>query len=229
MNGKLKDPSAKQFLTCIILGSRKSLPSVSTPSAVFHLTLLTRVCDRHGFLSRYSRYSDCSFEYRLADDVRHVVLQCAIPVFEGIFPPTHDSSIKTLLFRLCEWHALAKLRTHTDESLVLLQQSSQHLGNQLRRFKRHTCAAFSTHELPKEAVQWQRREIAEHAAGHQKKEPRSASLPKTFNLDIYKFHALGDYVDMIKTFSTTDSYTIHVVSRLRISLRLRAPELIGTI
>ena len=52
MNCKLQDPSAKQFLTCIILGSCKSLPSVSISSAVFHLTLLTQVCDQPGFLSR---------------------------------------------------------------------------------------------------------------------------------------------------------------------------------
>ena len=116
-----------------------------------------------------------------------------------------------------------------DESLVLLQQSSQQLGNQLHDFKRHTHAAFRTHELPKEAVQQQRREITEHPTGHRKKEARSVSLPKTFNLNIYKFHAMGDYVDMIKMFGTTDSYTTHVMSQLWISLCLRAPDLMGII
>ena len=65
--------------------------------------------------------------------------------------------------------------------------------------------------------------MAEYAAGHRKKEPQSALLLKTFNLNIYKFHALGDYVDMIKMFGTTDSYTTQVVSQLPISLRLQAP------
>ena len=140
--------------------------------------------------------------------------QCAIPVFEGLFPSIHDTSVQTLLFRLCEWHALAKLRMHTDESLVLLQQSLRSLSDQLRHFQQHTCPAFHTHELPNEAAQRQRREIADHTAGHRKKEPKSVLLLKMFNLDIYKFHALGNYVDMIKRFGTTDSYTTQVVSQL---------------
>ena len=69
---------------------------------------------------------------------------------------------------------------HTDESLDLLQQSLRCLSDQLRHFQRHTCAAFHTHELPNQVAQQQRREMAEYAAGHQKKEPRSALLPKTF-------------------------------------------------
>ena len=146
--------------------------------------------------------------------------QCAIPVFEGLFPSIHDTSVQTLLFRLCEWHALAKLRMHTDESLVLLQQSLRSLSDQLRHFQQHTCPAFHTHELPNEAAQRQRREIADHTAGHRKKEPKSVLLLKMFNLDIYKFHALGNYVDMIKRFGTTDSYTTQVVSQLLNSLHL---------
>ena len=38
------------------------------------------------------------------------------------------------------------------------------------------------------------------------------SMPKKLNLDISKFHMLGDYVGMIKSFSMTDSFTTQVVS-----------------
>ena len=54
--------------------------------------------------------------------------------------------------------------------------------------------------------------MAEVNTGRRKKEPRSGSTPKKLNLDTYKFHALGDYVGMIKSFGTTDSFTTQVVS-----------------
>ena len=51
-----------------------------------------------------------------------------------------------------------------------------------------------------EAAQQQRRELAEVSAGRQKAEVCSVLLPKAFNLDTYKFHALSDYITMIKSF-----------------------------
>ncbi|KIM61037.1 hypothetical protein SCLCIDRAFT_26188 [Scleroderma citrinum Foug A] len=50
------------------------------------------------------------------------ILQCAIPVFEGLFPANHGDVIRKLLFRLAQWHALAKLCLHTDESLNYLDR-----------------------------------------------------------------------------------------------------------
>jgi hypothetical protein len=35
--------------------------------------------------------------------------------------------------------------------------------------------------------------------------------PKCFNLQTYKFHALGDYTNHIRRFGTTDSYTTEIV------------------
>lgn len=75
----------------------------------------------------------------------HALLpQSCIPIFEGLFPPTHNESIQCLLFWLCEWHALVKLQIHTDDSLALLQQSLQCLGNQLHHFQEEICAMFHT-------------------------------------------------------------------------------------
>jgi hypothetical protein len=39
----------------------------------------------------------------------------------------------------------------------------------------------------------------------------SAPLPKTFNLNTYKVHALGDYTSHIRRYGTTDSYSTEVV------------------
>ena len=136
------------------------------------------------------------------------VVQCAIPVFDGLFPDEHDASIRILLFRLAEWHALAKLRIHTEDSLKLLELSLKQLTKQLRRFVKVTCAVFETRELPVEAAARRRR-----GAGTQAKDLNSPR-PKSLNLLTYKFHALGDYVQTIRLFGTTDSYTTQIVSTI---------------
>ncbi|KAJ6619167.1 hypothetical protein B0H10DRAFT_1794003 [Mycena sp. CBHHK59/15] len=41
------------------------------------------------------------------------LLQCAIPVFEGLLPEPHNNTVLNLLFTFAEWHVLAKLRMHT--------------------------------------------------------------------------------------------------------------------
>ncbi|KAF9493425.1 hypothetical protein BDN71DRAFT_1483521 [Pleurotus eryngii] len=51
-------------------------------------------------------------------------LQCAIPVFEGLLPSEHNTMLLDLLFVLCEWHALVKLRMHTDHTIEHLRGSS---------------------------------------------------------------------------------------------------------
>src|SRR6267378_4152421 len=60
--------------------------------------------------------------------------QCAIPVFEGLLPSHHNEIVMTLLYRLAEWHALAKLRMHTDPTLDFLDSITSILGRELRRF-----------------------------------------------------------------------------------------------
>jgi hypothetical protein len=58
----------------------------------------------------------------------------------------------TLLYRLAEWHALAKLRMHTDSTLTRMNSVTTELGRELRNFRDSTCANFQTVELPKEAA-----------------------------------------------------------------------------
>ncbi|KAG2335230.1 hypothetical protein BDR05DRAFT_1042261 [Suillus weaverae] len=137
------------------------------------------------------------------------VLQCAIPAFEGLFPNSHDEVVRILLFRLAEWHALAKLRIHTDDSLDLLSRATRCLGQQLRKFRDSTCSVFRTMELPGEIAARQRKSSNLNSAGAGT-EP-SKARPKAFNMQTYKLHALGDYVSSIKMFGTTDSYTTQIV------------------
>jgi hypothetical protein len=64
-----------------------------------------------------------------------------------------------LLYRTAEWHALAKLRIHTDSSLTLLDDLTTEFGRLLRKFRDVTCSTFSTFELPRETAARNRREI----------------------------------------------------------------------
>ena len=48
----------------------------------------------------------------------------------------------------------------------------------------------------------------------------SGRQPKQFNLNTYKFHALGDYCNTIRRFGTTDSYSTQPVSYFDIILEL---------
>ena len=69
----------------------------------------------------------------------------------------------TLLYRLAEWHALAKLRMHTDDTLSLLDSITVILGRELRRFRRIVCSAYSTKDLPKEDAARQRKKQRDQA------------------------------------------------------------------
>lgn len=144
--------------------------------------------------------------------------KCALPVFEGLLPEPHNTIILDLLFTLCEWHAMAKLRLHTDSSLADLRSVTYELGRLLRLFKDRTCAAFDTKELPREEEARARRKRAKKAKANGAASA-SAPLPtpfpkisKAFNLSTYKLHALGDYVLAILRYGTSDSYSTQVVS-----------------
>jgi hypothetical protein len=145
--------------------------------------------------------------------------QCAIPVFEGLLPSPHNEIVTTLLFELATWHALAKLRLHTDTTLGLLTTSTIRLGKNVRTFLAKTCTCFNTTELPQEesarrrqmtATQLSRKQMAGTANTGKKKS-------RLLNLSTYKLHALGDYVDAIRRYGTSDNYSTQIVSYLTCS------------
>lgn len=126
----------------------------------------------------------------------------------------------TLLFRLAQWHALAKLRIHTDRTLSLLESTTTILGRELRKFRDFTCSLFQTVELPRETAARLRRQTRKAAQvpisgssclGSQNSQPPKRK-GKIFNLLTYKLHALGDYVRTIRLDGTTDSYSTQIVS-----------------
>ena len=64
-----------------------------------------------------------------------------------------------LLYRTAEWHALAKLRMHTESSLALLESLTTEFGLLMQNFQELTCSQFATTELPRETDARKRREL----------------------------------------------------------------------
>lgn len=114
---------------------------------------------------------------------------------------------------------------HTNATLDILDDQTTALGNQLRYFQSKICPQYQTRELRREADARKRRQHNQglnisssvSAVGQQDLDSRR---PKTLNLQTYKYHALGDYVETIKRLGTTDSYTSEAVRKLILLLML---------
>src|ERR1700679_3871199 len=112
-----------------------------------------------------------------------------------------------LIFLLTTWHALAKLNIHTDMSLRLLDTTTSALGAGLRYFVGVTCPNFNTVETSAEFSKRRRRQTTGTS-----NQPESAGCqPKTLSLKTIKLHFLGDYVECIRMFGSTDNYTSALV------------------
>ncbi len=135
---------------------------------------------------------------------------------------THGQIILDLIFYLATWHALAKLRLHSDTSLTALERITSLLGQTMRTFVRRVCAAFDTRELPKETMARHRRAGAAaskaanaNATNTSTPRPPQRKVPaktKKFNLCTYKYHRMADYPRAIRRFGPTDNFTTQTVS-----------------
>ncbi|KZV59901.1 hypothetical protein PENSPDRAFT_694744 [Peniophora sp. CONT] len=110
------------------------------------------------------------------------MLQCVLPVFEGLFPAQHDAVIQDLVFTL---HVCPQYDTQE------LPKEAATRGKRKRRKQRQS--------RPSDA--------AANSASSAKPPPPTPKR-KLFNLVTYKLHALGDYVAHILRFGTTDSYSM---------------------
>lgn len=152
-----------------------------------------------------------------------------------------------LLFTLAHWHALAKLRQHTDFSLSILESVTAQLGRLLRDFKAKVCDVYDTRELERETAARMRRMAGKvkasatvtgrgessKSSGYSKFESyvnsrfitlcitdsllddkvATGKQQKLLNLNTYKDHALGDYVETIRQYGTVDSYSTESVNQ----------------
>ncbi|TEB22838.1 hypothetical protein FA13DRAFT_1640684, partial [Coprinellus micaceus] len=150
------------------------------------------------------------------------LLQCALPTFEGLLPDGHNDRIQDLLFAMAHWHALSKLRMHTDTTLQLLDSWTSVLGEAARTFAALTCSLFQTRELKSEYEARKRKESQRSSRKGGKGEPNinptqssvsdeGGRKPRGWSLSTPKFHSLGDVVNYIKRAGTTDSYSTQLV------------------
>ncbi|EJD42029.1 hypothetical protein AURDEDRAFT_68059 [Auricularia subglabra TFB-10046 SS5] len=141
------------------------------------------------------------------------LLQCAIPCFAGLFPDAVDKHVQVLLFRAAEWHALAAMRLHSDSSVRLLFDATIRLGTALRHFRDVISPQFPTVETPAEVKRRQCAAARAVATGTSVNISNvGAQRPKTFSLDIFKFHSPGDYAaTTIPEVGTTDGITTGTV------------------
>ena len=152
-----------------------------------------------------------------------MALQCAIPVFDGLFEPHNNAIVMDLLFELATWHALAKLHLHTESTICALETSTTRLGTALRKFQSTICAEFETRDLPSEEAARGRRKAAKAKAkppmpskgkGKETEPPmgkKKKSTLRVFSLLCYKPHSLGDYAKTIRLLGTSDGYSTQTV------------------
>lgn len=136
-------------------------------------------------------------------------------MFEGLLEdPSHNRRLMKLLYRTAEWHALAKLRMHTDTTLDMLDLLTVEFGKLMREFRDITCAEFDTVELPREVAARNRRQAASLSTSSVPPNlpPQPSKKKKALNLFTIKFHFLGDYAHHIRQYGTTDSYSTQLVS-----------------
>ncbi|TEB23227.1 hypothetical protein FA13DRAFT_1640158, partial [Coprinellus micaceus] len=138
------------------------------------------------------------------------ILQCAIPAFNGLFPDSSfDGIVTRLLYINARWHGFAKLRMHTDATLILFERITTQLGDAFREFI-HVVDTIDTVELQKEADQRARAAVKKRAkaqATANGSRSGNARRPKKLNISTVKFHALGHYPSNIRSFGPTDIYS----------------------
>lgn len=129
---------------------------------------------------------------------------------------SHSKIIRELLFELATWHALAKLRLHTETTVTSLEHSTRRLGVAIRKFEKDTCSAFTTFDLPSEDAARARRQAKNVAKGKTGGGKALKRKPRLFNMVTYKLHALGHYAEAIRCFGPSDGFstqTVRVFSR----------------
>ncbi|KAI0366150.1 hypothetical protein BV20DRAFT_1038521 [Pilatotrama ljubarskyi] len=140
-------------------------------------------------------WNNVSRQNKLAARDYEDFLITALPAFEGLLPLQDDQTTADLLFELVNWHALAKLRLHTEVTVEIFRAATNHMYAAVRMFARTTCETHTTHELKKEADARTRRRAADSS---RKVAASSERRIVKFNVwNTYKYHCLGDCPDCV--------------------------------
>jgi hypothetical protein len=127
-----------------------------------------------------------------------------------LFSKDHEDLLLDLLFDFNSFHAFAKLRLHTDDTLGFLDRFVTLFGNSLNSFL-DTTEDVETEELPRERAAREQREAAK-ALAEGRPAPLSKKKTKTFPREAYKLHPGGDFTWFIRWLSTADQWSTRLVS-----------------
>lgn len=119
-----------------------------------------------------------------------MLFQDIIPAVDGLLSKTHNAILITLLYRLAEWHALAKLRMHTEHTLECLEKSTTTIGQELRKFRDISLKDFKCVELPKETAAQKRRK--ENAQAKKAQANQSKATSTDANVPVPQANIGGD-------------------------------------
>ncbi|GAB1524343.1 hypothetical protein RhiTH_007496 [Rhizoctonia solani] len=135
------------------------------------------------------------------------MLQCCIPVFEGLLPHHISKRVLDLLFIFSHWHSLGKLRIHSDKTIEIFQKTTKDLCSELRAFSHYTLE-YNHLETRKEKEARERRQSQN--SGGRTARTSNQKIGKGFSMDTYKVHSIGDYIPTILEYGTTDSYSTQI-------------------
>ncbi|KAI0641473.1 hypothetical protein C8Q79DRAFT_919741 [Trametes meyenii] len=158
-------------------------------------------------------WNDVAAQKNLAARDYEDFLVCIMPAFEGLLPLQDDETCADLLFELANWHALAKLRLHTEVTLEIFEGATRHMYEGMRVFATTTCKHHVTHELAKEA-ETRIRPNAQGATSARSKSQKKRRLVRFNTPSMIKYHQLCHYPRFIRRSGTTDNYTTQIVSIL---------------
>ena len=92
----------------------------------------------------------------------------------------------------------------------------------MRKFEKYVCSKYDTKDLPSElaarARRQQRKAIQKPTTPGSTQPAPTGPRRRKFNLETYKYHALGDYATSIRLHSPLDGYSSQLVSYQDFSL-----------
>ncbi|KAJ3554174.1 hypothetical protein NM688_g3242 [Phlebia brevispora] len=136
------------------------------------------------------------------------ILQCVIPCIEGLLPAPLERVVFDMLWHLLLWHAMAKLRMHTEPTIRILEHVTTDLGRAVRIFA-HKSKAIPTYELKRESDARKRREIATKKSSENPKRTATTGERKIrhLNMKTFKWHDLPHVAEFIRKFGTTENFS----------------------
>jgi hypothetical protein len=138
------------------------------------------------------------------------LIQCSIPVFEGLFSQDYKELLLDLLFDFNTFHEFTEMQLHTNSTICFLDNSVTLFGNSLNALLDAT-DAVETEELPQECLNCKRQEAA-RAVAEGRPVAASRKKMKAFPRDAYMMYPGADIALYICSWSTADQWSTCSVS-----------------